>query len=267
MTTHRYDFGGISVAITCDSHPLRQLLTLRYDAFRITKPATGDITWDIVYRLRDTRSLCPQELMDGRKQPMSSTRDGHRQYLSTPTFLLELDHRQRTGTLDGPLATFPIDRMIQAVWSATWEHGLIVHGAAFVDGNRGWLASGPSGSGKSTLAGLFPNEALCDELTAVRLDGIEPRLGALPFWHSRPGKAALCGVYMLRHGTRDQRRRLDPGEAFARLRKEVLWPTYDAEAMRRTFESLAELLAKVPIWELAFRPTQAVWPVISRDAA
>ncbi len=61
--------------------------------------------------------------------------------------------------------------------------------------------------------------------------------------------------------------RLGSGEAFSRLRREVLWPTFDERALRRAFATLFELLAAVPIWELAFRPRPAVWDVIRRESA
>lgn len=277
MTVRRcYDFGGIPVALSCTSRALGQLLDLRYRPFATAKPAV----WRIAYRVNDETPPSPHELADGRKQPLTARRDGTLLRLTAETFRLELDLGTRTGRLDGPLATYPIDHMIQALWYATWRRGLILHGAALVDGDRGWLASGPSGVGKSTLASLFPEQALCDELTAVHLDAVHlnddpdnylgdgtPRLGALPFWHSRPGSATLHGIYLLRHGTLDQRRRLGPSEAFARLRPEVIWPTFDPPAMGRAFEALADLIERVPIWELSFRPTRAVWPVLSQEAA
>ena len=165
----------------------------------------------------------------------------------------------------GPLATYPIDRLIQVLAYETAHHGLVIHGAALAEGDHGWLASGPSGCGKSTLAGLFPERALCDEFAALELDDRIPRLAALPFWQSRRGSATLCGIYLLQHGATDRRRRLRGGEAFARLRREVLWPTWDSAAMVRAFDTLGEALDRVPIWELAFRPHRDVWQVIRRE--
>ncbi len=260
LAEHHYDFGGIPLAITCQSSRLQDLLELRYGAFTTSQPAL----WHIEYRLSSSREPSPQGLADGRQQPLRAQRGGDRLRLESDSFHLELDLKQRTGKLVGPLATYPIDRMIQMLWYETWDRGLIVHGAAFTDGERGWLASGPSGSGKSTLAALFPEAALCDELAAVHLDD-RPHLGSLPFWESRPGSAPLCGIYLLRHGTYDRRRRVGSSEAFACLRREIVWPIFDPDALRRTFESLADLISRVPIWELAFRPTRDVWAVISQE--
>ncbi len=180
---------------------------------------------------------------------------------------MEIDASRRRIDLVGPPATYPLDRLIQALWYESHEHGLMLHAAALADGDRGWIFSGPSGVGKSTLAGLFPERALCDEFVALSLDGRVPRLGALPFWHSRRGSANLVGIYLLRHGENDHRRRLDPGEAFARLRREVVWPTFDTGALNRAFATLFRLIESVPVWELAFRPGREVWRVILGEAA
>ena len=142
-----------------------------------------------------------------------------------------------------------------------------MHAAALAEGDRGYALSGPSGCGKSTLAALFPRRALCDEFVAVTLDGPLPRLAALPFWQSRRGGARLAGLYFLRHGRVHRRRRLAPAEALARLRRQIVWPTFDEEALRRAFEAFPALAAAVPVWELAFRPGAEVWDVIDRDAA
>ena len=142
----------------------------------------------------------------------------------------------------------------------------MIHAAALAEGDRGWVFSGPSGSGKSTLAGLFPERALCDEFVALSLDGDRPRLGALPFWTSRRGVAELAGIFLLRHGERDRRRRLGAGEAFARLRREVVWPTFDQSHLGRAFDTLCRLIEAVPVWELAFRPRREVWSTIDRRA-
>lgn len=178
-----------------------------------------------------------------------------------------LDRNTGNVDLSGPLAIYPVDRLIHTLCYEATESGLIVHAAALVQGDRGFLMSGPSGSGKSTLAALFPDRALCDEFVAVTLGEPSPRLSALPFWKSRRGGAAIRGIYILQHGPENRRRRLEPGEAISRLRREVVWPTFDEEILRRAFETLFELVAIVPVWELAFRPSIDVWNLIEREEA
>ena len=257
-----FDFGGISVSVVSESRSFLRLVAERYGAF-----ATGEAAgWRLTYRVIGDRVPSPLDLAVGRQEPIRSRRDGRRLAIETASFRLDLDHDRSSAEINGPLATYPVDRLIQVLAYESWRRGLIVHGAALADGGRGWLASGPSGSGKSTLAALFPERSLCDEFTALRLDGGRPRLAALPFWNSRRGGAPLCGIYLLKHGRSDRRMRLPTGEAFRRLRREVLWPTFDPKALERAFDTLGELLDRVPVWELAFRPRRDVWRVIRREA-
>ena len=256
-----FDFGGVAVSVACDNHRFMSLAGQRYGAFATeAKP-----DWRIVYRLTSGEAPSPRFIQAARQQPLRARREGSLLRLSTPTFRLELDRASGAAELSGPLATYPVDRMIQTLWYESRSRGLILHGAALAENGRGWLASGPSGSGKSTLAGLFPDKALCDEFAAVSLDRRGPRLSAMPFWKGRQGSAPLESIYLLRHGSADSRRRLSNREAFARLRREVRWPTSDGEAMQRALDSLTEILGSVPIWELSFRPTPEVWRILSKE--
>ena len=258
-----FDFGGVPVALDSARRRFRQLCRQRYGAFATAAPAL----WRVGYRVVGDEVPTPELLSDGRREPLRSRRDGSRLELACETFTLELDASRGRARITGPLATYPVDRLIQALWYETRARGLMIHAAALAEPGRGWIFSGPSGAGTSTLAGLFPERALCDEFVALSLDGPRPRLGALPFWTSRRGSAALAGIYLLRHGRRDRRRRLGTGEAFARLRREVVWPTFDRDALGRAFATLCELIETVPAWELAFRPRREVWRVIREEAA
>ncbi len=258
-----FDFGGVPVSLASSSRRFRHLCHQRYSAFA-TDAAPA---WRAVYQVRDARIPSPHFLHDARRHPMRSRRDGTRLRLASETFTMELDASHRRAELAGPLATYPLDRLIQTLWYESHRHGLMIHAAALADGPRGWIFSGPSGVGKSTLAGLFPEHALCDEFVALTLDGAAPRLGSLPFWRSRRGSAELAGIHLLRHGKSDHRRRLGAGEAFARLRREVVWPTFDAEALSGALDTLCQLIETVPVWELAFRPGREVWSVIQDAAA
>ncbi len=257
-----FDFGGVPVCLASASRRFRHLCRQRYGAFLTPEPPV----WRAAYRVLDHRTPCPHFLHDARRQPLRSRRHGRRLELASDTFEIELDAAAGSARLAGPLATYPVDRLIQTLWYETHPRGLMIHAAALAEGRRGWIFSGPSGSGKSTLASLFPERALCDEFTALRLGDDGPRLASLPFWTSRRGAAALAGIHLLCHGESDRRRRLGAGEAFARLRREVVWPTFDPGHLSRAFDTLCELLETVPVWELAFRPHRAVWSEIRRPS-
>lgn len=181
-----------------------------------------------------------------------------------------LEARCSSGTLSGrhlrlrgPLATYPLDSALIALWSLAFRgEAAIVHGALLAEGERGWLCTGPSGVGKSTLAGLLPEHALCDELVGVRIEATTSGPGlfayGLPFWRGRPDRARLAGVHRLRHGVAHDRRRLTADEAFARLRSQILWPSWSEDALAGAFR-VAAALADLPCHDLAFRPEPDVW--------
>jgi ABC-type glutathione transport system ATPase component len=131
------------------------------------------------------------------------------------------------------------------------------------DGERGFLCCGESGSGKSTLARLAGTRRGSDELGAVRpVDGTWT-VSALPLWDARPGTARLDGVFLLRHAPSNERRRLSPAAALPALGRQLLWREEAPEAAQQAIDLLADLVERVPVWDLGFVPTTAVFELIA----
>jgi hypothetical protein len=140
--------------------------------------------------------------------------------------------------------------------------GLVAHAAVLVDGERGFLCCGRSGSGKSTLANLAGPGAGSEELGAVRLEGGAWTVHTLPFRKARRASARLEGIYLLARGARDERRRLSPASAIPAVGRHLFWPVDSPEAGQRSLDLLVTLIENVPVWDLAFLPTPAVWNLI-----
>jgi hypothetical protein len=113
---------------------------------------------------------------------------------------------------------------------------------------------------------LFPDNALCDEHVAVRLDGETARLSSLPFWRGRAGTAPVEAIYLLRHATRNCRRRLSASDAATRLRSQVIWPTFGQRNLRKAIDTFSDVVERVPVWELGFRPEISVRKVVVGEA-
>ena len=260
-----FDFGGVQVTVSSTSTRWLELFRERYEPFVASRSelATKDC-YQIVYQVRDSRVLSPEFLFAARQQPTHTQQLGSRMIVTGEAFQIELDRSLGIASISGPLATYPIDALIQILWYELFPDGLIFHAAALADNDRGWLMCGPSGAGKSTLASLFPEQALCDELAGVRL-GPEPLVTALPFWTGHRGNRPLTAIYLIRHGQQNQRNELEPKQAFERLRQQVIWPEFDSEALERAFNTLFDLLERVQVWDLGFRPEPEVWSVISQD--
>jgi hypothetical protein len=140
--------------------------------------------------------------------------------------------------------------------------GLVAHAAVLFDGDRGFLCCGRSGAGKSTLARLAGSRG-SDELGAARRVGGAWAVSTLPFWKGRAATARLDGVFLLRHAGADERRRLSPAEAARAVGRHLLWPMEEPEAVQRALDLLADLVARVPVWDLGFLPGAAVLELIA----
>jgi hypothetical protein len=143
--------------------------------------------------------------------------------------------------------------------------GLVAHAAVLLDGGSGFLCCGQSGAGKSTLARLAGSRG-SDELGAARRVDGSWVVSTLPFWKGRAATARLNGVFLLRHAGTNERRRLSAMEAMPALGRHLLWPVDAPEAAQRTMDLLADLVDRVPIWDLGFRPSAEVLELIAAPA-
>lgn len=256
------DVGGLGVRVSSPHAQWLQIAQQRYESFR----ASCEADVEVCYRVRETRSLSPAELFAGRMAGLACERHGKHLSLSGSGFSADLDLASRTLRVEGPLAVYPVDLLLPVLWYEL-HSGVILHSAALADRERGYLLCGPSGSGKSTMAGLFPDAALCDEFAAVSLAEDANRLSGLPFWKGRPGSADLQAIYLLEHGATNSRTAVRPTSAYRALQRETCWPLYDTSRLEQAFAELADLVARVPVWRLAFRPQREVWETLVGTAS
>jgi len=256
-----FDFGGTTVALGSGDSLWLEYVARRFDRFH----SEAAVAFHVAY---DTTAGFPPVLQSPMQVYAEATRTAttpHGFTLETQTTFCDVDLIRRRALLSGPRALYPLDNLLRHLLPEVVPDALIVHGAALSDGVRGFVASGPSGSGKSTLAALVQDRALCDELTAVRINGSGPELVSLPFWKARPGTRPLNAIFLLRHGQCHELRRLSPSEAVRRLARQVSWPVLRPDSVRRCFERLGRIAEEVPVWDLAFRPTPDVWNLIARE--
>jgi hypothetical protein len=191
---------------------------------------------------------------------------GERRRRPTAAFGVVLDPLARTADLPPTLTVREAGALVRSLLPGLLGDGLVAHAAVLLDGERGFLCCGRSGAGKSTLARLAGGRRGSDELGAVRrLDGAWT-VCTLPFWKARAGAARLDGIFLLRHAPGNERRQLTPSEALRALARHVLWPVDAPEAGPRAVDLLADLVARVPVWDLGFVPTPVVWDWIAAPA-
>jgi len=193
--------------------------------------------------------------------------DAHRRAVLRRSFAGFLTEAPATFTVSGGVSqALEAAALLRSLLPGLLQDGLVAHAAVVLDEGRGYLCCGRSGAGKSTLARLAGRRRGSDELGAVRRVHEGWTVSALPFWDARPGTARLDGVFLLRHAPANERRRLSAAEAVPALSRHLLWPLDAPEVAQRVVDLLADLVERVPVWDLGFVPTAAVLALIAAPA-
>ncbi len=234
------DCAGLVIGFPAADKRWRVALRRRFAGFLTAEPATFTIT-------RGAR------VREGAGRP-------------TAAFGVLLDPVARTADLPPGVGVREAGALVRSLLPSLLDDGLVAHAAVLLDGERGFLCCGHSGAGKSTLARLAGSRRGSDELGAARrIDGAWT-VSALPFRKARAGAARLDGIFLLRHAPGNERRRLSPAAALPALGRHLLWPVDAREAAQLTLDLLADLVERVPVWDLGFLPTAAVWESIAAPA-
>ena len=170
------------------------------------------------------------------------------------------------ASLENPLR-YPLDQVL-TIQLLGQGRGLLLHACAVLDEGRGYCFAGSSGQGKSTMASLWDGEAtiLNDDRIILRPQGDGFWMYGTP-WHgtypaTSPEGCPLNELFLLTHGPENEIRRLLPAEAASRLLIASFPPLWDHDGMAWTLELLDRLTASVPIYELTFRPDEAIIPFV-----
>jgi hypothetical protein len=159
---------------------------------------------------------------------------------------------------------YPLDQLLLMYFLAS-RRGLLAHAAGMVRKGQAMIFPGHSGAGKSTFALLLAEakagKLLSDERMVVReLDGSLQAFGT-PWAGTEDiasnGCAPLAGIFFLKHGERNHLRELTAESALECLLPILSIPWYDPEVMSRIIAFAKHLLAKVPAYEMSFKPDRS----------
>jgi hypothetical protein len=148
--------------------------------------------------------------------------------------------------------------------------GAVIHACGIVRKETGILFVGESGAGKSTLARLLSKRKGVDVLSD---DRIILRKGQRAFWiHGTPWHgdgafashlaAKLDRVFFLKHGSTNSITKVEGIDPPSRLLTCSFPPYWDPKGMDFTLKLFAKLTAKVPCYELSFRPDESIVEII-----
>ena len=142
------------------------------------------------------------------------------------------------------------------------QRGTIIHSCAIKHRNNGFLFVGESGAGKSTLSRLWNKtgdiEVLSNDRTIVRKRDGAYWIYGTP-WHGEaefgsPQSVKLNRIYFIQHGAANLARRMSGAEPVQILLTCSFPPYWDSEGMRFTMDFFSDLTARVPCYELFFKP-------------
>ncbi len=155
---------------------------------------------------------------------------------------------------------YPADQLLMIFFLAH-HRGIIMHAAGGAFEHNGVLFAGVSGAGKSTvsmrLAASEDWNSFSDDRIIVRDPGDGFRLFGTPWpGDSRiacRGDASLRALIFLKKDTRNALTLLTSHQSIQRLLPVVSVPWFEPSVMERSLAVCDELLARIPVFELAFK--------------
>jgi len=151
---------------------------------------------------------------------------------------------------------------------------MVLHSAAFTDGERGFLFCGRSGAGKSTLCSLADQlqlRILSDELNAVIATPEGFALQAMPFagdFGRMPMPAPplpLTGLLGLRQGSSPALHACSHAEAVSRIVASCPYVNADPVLAEPLTDRAIQLVDQVPLRVLSFTKDATFWKVLDRE--
>ena len=186
-------------------------------------------------------------------------------------FHAELDSALQHGRIRQAANPYAIDAAFRILHSLLLakQGGLLVHASSAVRNGHAFLFAGVSGAGKTTISRLAPPDAilLTDEISYLRREGDGYVAYGTPFAGelAEPGanvRAPLAALYLLAQGPEN---RIDPAsesQATRAVLESVLFFAHDSMLVGQVFDSVCELVRRVPVRRLTFVPDRRVWELI-----
>ena len=253
--------GGISVGVRSSNQAFLQLLDERYAGF-IERGASPDYEFEV--------ELAPPGAGSADDDVRVYRSDGRWQ-LERGDFRAEWDPAARRGRIRQTANPYSIDTVLRIVHTLVLarQGGFLLHAASAVRKGKAFVFAGVSGVGKTTLSRLAPPDAdvLSDEISYVRKEAGGYYAYGTPFAGelARAGenlRAPLECVYLLDQGAENRVSDMGKADAARGILTNTLFFAEDAELVQAVFLSALDLVERVPVRRLSFRPETAVWELI-----
>jgi hypothetical protein len=168
---------------------------------------------------------------------------------------------------------YPLDEYLTARLLAR-RGAVVLHASAVAEGEHAYVFAGHSGVGKSTIAeiaGACGAEVLSDDRTVLfARDGAVMAAGTP--WHGSlasgsPAEVKVRAILLLEQASGESVEPMGRARAFAELMVRVVRPTAELAEQIAVVDALQEVVRRVPVATLRFRPRVEALEVVRRYVA
>lgn len=259
------EIGAMPILVRTSSPEFLAVLEKRYGGF-INPKAEPSFEFDVEVVRASTLPGAADPDVD-----LSVVFDGNRWILERGDFHAELEPDLRHGDIRLVATPYAIDAAFRIVHSLLLasEGGLLVHASSAIRNGKAFLFAGVSGAGKTTISRLAPPDAtlLTDEISYLRREGDGYVAYGTPFAGelAKPGenvRAPLAALYLLKQGPENRIDEVSAADATRAVLECVLFFAHDTKLVGKVFDSVCELVQRVPVKRLTFLPDSRVWELM-----
>jgi hypothetical protein len=253
--------GGIPIELTTANPQFMPVLESRYGGFMSDAPAKVHL-----------RVVTAENPHGDPEAELVVRRQGKVWHLRRGDLRAEWDRSTGRGTVWQTVNPYSIDGVLRILHSLLLAErdGFLLHAASALVGGRAYAFSGVSGAGKTTISRLAPatTTVLTDEISYLKMKEGEFWAWGTPFSGemATPGpncSAPLAGVFLLSKGPDNWIEPMGRDEAVCAVLRNVLFFADDSELAGRVLETVCQLVEKVPVRRLIFRPDASVWDLVA----
>jgi hypothetical protein len=254
--------GDIPIRVFTDDRNFLRVVQDRYVGFLSSETHAGiDLKLDLT---------APGQISS--EEDVRVARDSVRWSAERGDFRLDWDSQTGRGLVRQSANPYSLDgalRILHTLLLARRE-GFLLHAASAMRNGQAFVFFGRSGAGKTTISRLAPADAtlLTDEVSYVRRDAETYLAYGTPFTGelAKVGEnvsAPIAAVYHLVQAPDNRLALMTPADAVRALLESVLFFAEDAELVKLVFQSVCDLVGRVPVYRLEFVPDRSVWDLIA----
>ena len=253
--------GDIPIRVFTDDRDFLRVVQDRYAGFLSSETHSGiDLKLDLT---------APGQISSEKDVRVAS--DSVRWSAERGDFRLDWDSETGRGQVRQSANPYSLDGVLRILHTLVLARraGFLLHAASVMRNGRAFVFFGRSGAGKTTISRLAPADAtlLTDEISYVRRDAEIYLAYGTPFSGelAKIGEnvsAPIAAVYHLVQAPENRVALMTSADAVRALLESVLFFAEDAELVKLVFQSVCDLVGRVPVYRLEFVPNRTVWDLV-----